>query len=40
MALVDVHNLKGEKISERDIRDEIFTVSIREDMIHQVVRGQ
>jgi large subunit ribosomal protein L4 len=40
MALVDVHNIKGEKIFERGIRDEIFTVSIREDMLHQVVRGQ
>jgi large subunit ribosomal protein L4 len=40
MALIDVHNVKGEKISERDIRDEIFNVSIREDILHQVVRGQ
>jgi large subunit ribosomal protein L4 len=40
MALIDVYNLKGEKISERDIKDEIFNVSIREDMLHQVVRGQ
>ena len=40
MALIDVHNLKGEKISERDIRDEIFTISIRKDLLHQVARGQ
>ncbi len=40
MALIDVHNLKGEKISERDIRDEIFTISIRKDLLHQVVRSQ
>ncbi len=40
MALIDVYNLKGEKIFERDIKDEIFNVSIREDMLHQVVRGQ
>lgn len=40
MALIDVYNVKGEKILERDIRDEIFTVSVREDMLHQVVRGQ
>ncbi len=40
MALIDVHNVKGEKILERDIRDEIFNVSIKEDIVHQVVRGQ
>lgn len=40
MALIDVYNVKGEKILERDIRDEIFTVSIREDILHQVARGQ
>jgi len=40
MALIDVHNIDGEKISERDIKDEIFGVSIREDILHQVVRGQ
>jgi large subunit ribosomal protein L4 len=40
VALIDVHNLKGEKISERDIRDEIFTISIRKDLLHQVVRSQ
>ncbi len=40
MALIDVHNVKGEKILERDIRDDIFNVSIKEDIVHQVVRGQ
>lgn len=40
MALIDVYNLKGEKIFQRDIRDEIFNVSIREDILHQVARGQ
>lgn len=40
MALIDVHNVKGEKILERDIKDEIFNVSIKEDIVHQVVRGQ
>ena len=40
MGLIDVHNVKGEKIRERDIKDEIFNVSVREDIIHQVVRGQ
>lgn len=40
MAFIDVYNLKGEKIFQRDIRDEIFNVSIREDILHQVARGQ
>jgi len=40
VALIDVHNVKGEKIHERNIKDEIFNVSVREDIIHQVVRGQ
>jgi len=40
MALIDVYNVKGEKILERDIRDEIFAVSIRADILHQVARGQ
>jgi len=40
MALVDVYNIKGEKLFERDIKDEVFNVSIREDILHQVVRGQ
>ena len=40
MALIDVHNVKGEKIHERNIKDEIFNVSVREDIIHQVVRSQ
>jgi len=40
VALIDVHNVKGEKIRERDIGDEIFAVSVREDILHQVVRGQ
>ena len=40
MALIDVHNVKGEKIHERDIKDEIFNAFIREDILHQVIRGQ
>ena len=40
MTLIDVHNIKGEKIHERDIKDEIFTVSVKKDIIHQVIRGQ
>ena len=40
MALLDVYNVSGEKVSERDIKEEIFDVSIREDLLHHVVRGQ
>jgi len=40
VALLDVYNVSGEKVSERDIKEEIFNVSIREDLLHQVVRGQ
>ena len=38
--IIDVYNLEGEKISERDIRDEIFNVSIREDILNQVAKSQ
>ncbi|HUU40456.1 MAG TPA: 50S ribosomal protein L4 [Desulfatiglandales bacterium] len=40
MAVIDVYNVKGEKILDRDIKDEIFDVHIREDILHQVVRSQ
>lgn len=40
MAVIDVYNVQGEKIHERDIRDDIFNVSVREDILHQVVGGQ
>ncbi len=40
MAVIDVHNARGEKISERELRDEIFSVPIRGDILHQVVMGQ
>lgn len=40
MAAIDVYNVKGEKIFQRDLRDEIFDVSVREDIMHQVIKGQ
>jgi large subunit ribosomal protein L4 len=40
MAFLDIYNLNGEKISQRDIKEEVFNVAIREDVIHQVVRAQ
>ena len=40
MAFLDIYNVKGEKISKRDIKTEVFDVDIREDLVHQVVRAQ
>ena len=38
--MIDVHNAKAEKIRERDIKDEIFSIVIREDILYQVVKSQ
>ena len=38
--MVDVYNLEKEKISEVELKDEIFDVSIRKHVLHQVVVGQ
>lgn len=40
MALIDIYNVNAEKIRQRDVKDEIFNVAIREDMVHQVVVSQ
>jgi large subunit ribosomal protein L4 len=40
MGAIDVYNVKGEKIFQRDLRDEIFDVSVREDIMHQVIKDQ
>jgi len=40
MAFLDVYNVNGDKVSQRDIKEEVFNVPIREDLIHQVVRAQ
>jgi large subunit ribosomal protein L4 len=40
MARIDIFNVDAEKISQRDIRDDIFTVPIREDILHEVVLSQ
>ena len=40
MAFLDIYNVNGEKISQRDIREEVFNVAIHEDVLHQVVRAQ
>jgi len=40
MALIDIYNVNAEKIRQRDIKDKIFNVAIREDILHQVVGSQ
>lgn len=40
MAFLDIYNVNGERISQRDVKEEVFNVAIREDLIHQVVRAQ
>ena len=40
MALVDVYNLKKEKISEMELKDEVFGVPIKKHVLHQVVISQ
>jgi len=40
MALVDVYNLKKEKISEIELNDDVFNVPIKKHVLHQVVISQ
>ena len=40
MAKVDVLNIKGEKIEEIDLRDDIFAIKPNEAVVHQVVVAQ
>jgi large subunit ribosomal protein L4 len=40
MAFLDVYNRNGEKVSQRDVKEQVFNVAVREDLIHQVVRAQ
>ncbi len=40
MAVVDVYNLQREKVSEIELRDEIFDVPIKGHVLHQVVVAQ
>ena len=40
MAVADVYNLKNEKISEVVLRDDIFSVPVKVDVLHQVVVSQ
>ncbi|WP_304511474.1 50S ribosomal protein L4 [Desulfobacula sp.] len=40
MAAVDVLNSAGEKVSETQLPEEIFNISVRTSVLHQVVRSQ
>ena len=40
MTVSDVYNLQNEKVSEVELRDDIFGVSIKKHVLHQVVMGQ
>jgi large subunit ribosomal protein L4 len=40
MALQDVHNMDGVKVSEIDLSDEIFNVPVKQHLLHEVVTMQ
>ena len=40
MATVDVINIKGDKVSQADLPDEIFNVPVNGPVLHQVVKAQ
>ncbi len=40
MAVVDVQNIKGEKVSQIDLSDSIFNVSPKKSVLHEVVTMQ
>jgi large subunit ribosomal protein L4 len=40
MATVDVLNTKGDKVSQTELPDEIFSVSVKSPVLHQVVTAQ
>lgn len=40
MAAVDVVNRSGEKVSETDLPDEIFSIPVKKSVLHDVVRMQ
>lgn len=40
MAVVDVYNAKGEKVSEMELADSVFAVPAKASVLHQVVRMQ
>jgi large subunit ribosomal protein L4 len=40
MAFLDIYNVHGEKVSQRDVNEEVFNVDIRGDVVHQAARAQ
>ena len=40
MTLIDVYNLQKQKVSELELREDIFDVSIKKHVLHQVVVSQ
>jgi large subunit ribosomal protein L4 len=40
MAVADVYNMDGEKVSETDLTDEVFDVPVKRHILHEVVRMQ
>lgn len=40
MATVDIVNIKGDKVSEAELTDEIFNVPVKAPILHQVVKAQ
>jgi len=40
MAVVDVINTKGEKVSQMDLKDEIFEIPVKPGVLHEVVTMQ
>lgn len=40
MATVDVLNIKGDKVSQTELSDEIFNVPVKSPLLHQVVKAQ
>lgn len=40
MAVIDVQNKKGEKVSEIDLADSIFNVPVKPEVLHEIVKMQ
>lgn len=40
MAVVEVRNIAGDRVSERELADEIFNVPVKKSVLHEIVRMQ
>ena len=40
MAVIDVYNLQKEKVSEMELREDVFNIPIKQHILHQVVVSQ